>query len=290
MTQVSKNWWDKCVLRTYNDFHSHFMTARNKDKGKPLKSWARIYKNGDTLEFYFGDRTGLKFGELTPDNIFTFTESPHVIRRVAAVTFSSSLYKAVPFMWQRVGTARYRVNHTSTIPEDKDRGYMVWSFMRQDAPEYFQGMQFNMLTGECTNSRPDFNAVVNPDKRRVWLSALRKFKFGIKARTRIGAFDPLIQSQKNLPRSGKSVPDWSDPMWLGLLYTSIKDNDFPMELLNGIAAHAVHDRWYYHRGNIKAADILSAIDEVCNTHSIDLRKRFGVFDEVSNMQKENAMP
>ena len=290
MTLVTSNWWDKCVLRTYDDFHAHFMTARDKNKGKPLKSWARIYKNGSTLEFYFGDRSGLKFGELTPDNIFTFTETAHTVRQIAAVTFSSSLYKAVPFMWQRVGTARYRVNHTSTIPEDKDRGFVVWGYMRNGAPEYFQGIQFNMLTGECINQQPDFNATVNGDRRKVWLSALRKFKYGIKARTRIGAFDNLIQTQKNLPRSNQSVPDWSDPTWLELLYNSIKTNDFPMELLNGITAHAVHNRWYYHRGNIKAADILVSVDEVCNTHSIDLRKKFGVFDEVSNLQKENEVP
>lgn len=289
MTKQSVNWWDKCALRTYDDFHAHFMTARHKDKGKPLKSWARIYKNGSTLEFCFGDRNGLKFGELTPDNIFTFTESPHKVRATAAVTFSSSLYKAIPFMWQRVGVARYRINHTSTIPEDKERGYMVWSYMRSEAPEYFQGMQFNMLTGECINRRPDFNASVNHEKRKTWLSSLRRFKYGIKARTRIGAFDPIIQAQKNLPRNNNSVPDWSAPEWQDLLYTSIRDNQFPMELLNGFAAHAVHDRWYYHRGNIKPADVLSAIDDVCKTHSIDMRKRFGVFDEVSSLQKEDEM-
>jgi len=289
MTQVSTNWWDKAVLRTYDDFLAHFNTARNKDKGKPLKSWGRLYKNGDTIEFYFGDRNGLKYAELTRDNIFTFVASPHTIRKVAAVTFSSSLYRAIPIMWQRTGMARYRVSHTAAIPIDSNRQYMAWSYMRTDAPEYFEGIQFNMLTGECINRRPDFNATINTDKRKVWLSALRKFKYGMKARIRIGAFDPLIQSQKNLPRNNQSCPDWSDPTWQELLYNSIKNNDFPMELLNGITAHAVHDRWYYHRGNVKAADILTAMDEVCNTHSVDLRKRFGVFDEVSKVQEENEM-
>jgi hypothetical protein len=161
--------------------------------------------------------------------------------------------------------------------------------MRQDAPEYFQGMQFDMLTGECLNRRPDFNTTVDHGQRKVWLNSLRKFKYGVRARTRIGAFDPLIQTQKNLPRSNNSVPDWAAPEWQDLLYTSIRDNQFPMELLNGFAAHAVHDRWYYHRGNIKAADILAAVDDVCKTHSIDLRKRFGVFDEVSKLHKEDEV-
>jgi hypothetical protein len=290
MTQVTTNWWDKCVLRTYDDFNAHFNTARNKEKGKPLKSWARIYKTGDTLEFCFGDRNGLKFGELTPDNIFTFIATPHAARNTAAVTFSSSLYKAVPFMWQRTGMARYRVSHTSAIPEDTERGYMVWTYMRQDAPEYFEGMQFNMLTGECINKRADFNAVVNTANRKIWLSSLRKFKYGIKARARIGSFEKLIEAQKVLPRNNQSCPDWSNSDWQELLHNSIKNTEFPMELINGFVAHAVHDRWYYHRGNVKAADILTTVDEVCNTYSVELRRKFGVFDAVSEMRKENEVP
>lgn len=281
MTQVSTNWWDKAVLRTYDDFNAHFNTARNKDKGKPLKSWGRLYKNRDTIEFYFGDRNGLKYAELTPDNIFTFVASPHVIRNIAATSFASSLYRAIPIMWQRVGTGRYRVSHTSAIPIESERRYMAWTYMRSDAPEYFEGIQFNMLTGKCINRQPDFNATVNTSKRKVWLSALRKFKYGIKSRVRIGAFDPLIQAEKSKPRANQLCPDWTSPQWQDLLFNSIKDNTFPMELLNGFAAHTVNDRWHYHRGNIKATEIITAVDGVCNTLSIDLRKKFGVFDEES---------
>ena len=283
MTAVSTNWWDDCDLRTYANFHTFFMTAKNKDKGKPLKSWARIYKNGDTLEFYFGDHRGLKFGELTPDNVFTFTESPHTVRKMAAVTFSSSLYKAIPFMWQRIGIARYRVAHTSTIPSKTEYNHyhqqnlnsMEWGYMRTTAPEYFAGMKFNMLTGECLNRQPELSDNINTEKRKVWLAALRKFKYGVKARARVGALDALIEIAKQQPRN--SIPDWSDPEWTNLLYTSIKDNSHPTELLQGFVTQAMNTGWYQHRGNIKPASVLAVVDDVCNTHSVDLRKRFGVF-------------
>lgn len=151
--------------------------------------------------------------------------------------------------------------------------------MRTSAPEYFAGIQFNMLTGECINRQADLTSNVNTDTRKVWLKSLRKFKYGIKARLRIGAFDAIIESVKQLPKPQQQVPEWSDPRWINLLYESIRDNNHPMELLQGFSAHAVYDRWYYHRGNIKPADVLHVVDSICTTHSIDLRKRFGVFDE-----------
>jgi len=284
MTVATKDWWNKCELRTYEDYLKYFMTARTKDKGKPLRSWARIFLVGDTLEFRFAD---FKFGELTPDNIFTFVATPHAVRSNAAVTFASSLYKAIPIMWQRVGTARYRVCHTSQVPTSSSyneyyntqQTSMEWAYMRTSAPEYFAGIQFNMLTGECINRQADLTSNINTDTRKVWLNSLRKFKYGIKARLRIGAFDAIIETVKQLPKNQQQVPEWSDPRWIDLLYQSIRDNNHPMELLQGFSSHAVYDRWYYHRGNIKPADILAVVDSICTTHSIDLRKRFGVFDE-----------
>jgi len=168
MTVATKDWWNTCQLRTYDDFLKYYMTARTKDKGKPLRSWARIFLVGDTLEFRFGS---FKFGELTPDNIFTFVATPHAVRNNAAVTFASSLYKAIPIMWQRVGTARYRICHTSKVATSSSyneyyntqQTSMEWAYMRTSAPEYFAGIQFNMLTGECVNRQADLTSNINKD-------------------------------------------------------------------------------------------------------------------------------
>lgn len=293
--QHKQRWWDVSPLRDYNSILKFFNSCRNKTKGKPLASWGRVYEEGGKLLLYFGERpNGVQFAELTPDNILTFTIEPHLVRQVCAHTFSSSLYRAIPFMWQRVGTARYRIQHTSKIPSrDEKRGdftvpYMEWSYMSSKAPEYFKGMQFNMLTGECINRRPDLNASVNPSQRKVWLGALRKFKYGMKARARVGSLSPMIQAELGV-RNNRMTPDWSDPMWSELLYTSIKNTDYPMELLRGFVAHAVHNNWWLHKGSMESISVIDAVDEVCNTYSIDLRRRFGVFDEVSTMQEKNEV-
>jgi hypothetical protein len=284
MTKATNNWWDESTLRTYADFKAYFLTARNKDKGKPLNSWGRIHMDGDTIELYYGDKRGLKFAEITPDNVFTFLPSAHTARQITAVTFSQCLYRAVPFMWQRVGTGRYRVSHTSALPCHTEYNYyhqkqitgVDWGFMRTTAPEYFAGIKFDLLTGKCLNRQPDYNEQVNEDKRKVWLSSLKKFKYGLKARARIGVLDTYIEAERKVGRSGV-VPDWADPQWQDLLYTSIKDNTHPPELLQGLVSQAMNTNWYQHRGNIKAASVLSTADDVCKTYSIDLRKKFGVF-------------
>ncbi len=62
MTQPTAHWWNNCPLRTYADAFAHFSTAKSKPNGKPLRQWARVYINGSTLEFYYGDNKGVKFG------------------------------------------------------------------------------------------------------------------------------------------------------------------------------------------------------------------------------------
>ena len=293
MTQQTEYWWDKCPLRTYQDIEEFFSTAKNKAKGKPLRKWGRVYKEGDTFEFYYGDKTnGISYAKLTPDNIFTFTQPPHDIRAVCAVTFSSSLYGAVPFMWQRVGLGQYRVQHTSKLPTRQDNGrlFMDWAYMRSsNAPQYEQGLSFNMLTGECLNPPPNYRDQVNDSVKREWLRGLRKFKYAMKTRARIGAFDPIIQAEKTTASGQRSVPDWADPVWLNAMTDAIKTQTIPLELMRGFVCHALHNRWYYHRGAIKGTDVLVAVDEVCNTYSFDLRKQFGVFNAVSPMQEKNEV-
>ena len=297
MTQPTAHWWNNCPLRTYADAFAHFSTAKNKLNGKPLRQWARVYINGSTLEFYYGDNKGVKFGEWTPDNIFTFTSSPHELRNTCAVTFASSLYRAVPFMWQRVGTGRYRIQHTAKIPykEYRQTNYtderMDWIHMRTKAINYEKGLRFNMLTGECIDAPPEYSELVNDSARKEWLRGLRKFKYAMKVRGRIGAFDPIIQSIKSDSNAmaNRGVPDWSDKIWLYALSDAIKTGDISLEIMRGFASHALFDRYYYHRGSISTANILEVVDAVCKTYSFDLRKQFGVFNAVSPMQETNEV-
>ena len=56
------------------------------------------------------------------------------------------------------------------------------SEMMREAPAYFQGIKFNIITGECLNRRPDDKFVEKPAERKIWRQALAKFKRGIKSK------------------------------------------------------------------------------------------------------------
>jgi hypothetical protein len=283
-------WWDSAKLRSYQQVEHYYKSCRDPKKGKPLRSWGRIFKTeeGNFSICAMGYNESTEIGVLTPDDVFTFTLAPHVARNTCAVTLAQSLYKAIPFMWQRVGIAKYRVQHTSKIAcREEEIKWIDWAYMRKAAPEYFQGMQFNLKTGECTNSRPDVITRINADKRKEWLAALRKFKLTVKTMAKIGAFDAVVSKAKN-NRAYRNVPDWSSPDWLNLLYEGIRDTTCTEQLSLGIASQGVHA--HYWRKEVDPYTIaVSGLEYVCATYSMDLRKKFGVFNEVSELPIEDEV-
>lgn len=75
-------------------------------------------------------------------------------------------------------------------------------------------------------------------------------------------------------------------MWQDLLYTSIKDSECSTELLKGFIKSVSRGYW---RNSVTVNDITKEVDNLCKTYSIDLRKRFGVFNEVSDMQEAHEV-
>lgn len=283
-------WWDTAKLRSYQQVAEYYKTCRSPAKGKPLRSWGRIFKTEDgNFSFHvMGYNETTEIGVLTPDDVFTFTLAPHVARNTCAVTLAQSLYKAIPCMWQRVGIAKYRVQHTSKIPTREDN-WIDWGYMRKAAPEYFQGMQFNLKTGECINLKPDVITKINDVKRKEWLTSLRKFKITVKAMAKVGAFDKVVKDAHSSKTYRGQVPEWSDPRWLNLLYESIRDNTCPLQLTLGIAAQGIHTNYWRSNDMSVYQIILSGLEYTCTTYSMDLRKKFGVFNEVSELPTENEM-
>ena len=84
---------------SYNDVAEWFTRCRNPDKGRPVMSWARIFKVGDTYELRHGST---RVGVFSPDNKFTFTLSTQEARN-SSVTLSQALQRTIPFSWHRQG-------------------------------------------------------------------------------------------------------------------------------------------------------------------------------------------
>lgn len=69
------------------------------------------------------------------------------------------------------------------------------------------------------------------------------------------------------------APDWKHAKWLDLLHISIRDTQFPIELLKGFTKTA--EVTFFAEGLQPNPDkVLDAVDYVCKNWSKELRKRF----------------
>jgi hypothetical protein len=115
-------------------------------------------------------------------------------------------------------------------------------------------------------------------KRREWLRALRRFKYGIRVRAKLGVLSNLCE-EVAAQRRGKQqwdAPQWEHDRWVTLLYTCIRDNEFPTELLVGFIKTAEVTFMSPHK-TPTVAGTLDAVNQVCTAQSKQLRTKFGVF-------------
>lgn len=283
----SSDFYMNCALRTYDDAARHFDKARSKIKGRPLKSWARLTQDGNDYVVSCDGTPILKF---TPDNKLVLLVDGRVGSKYS-VTLSQSLHRAVPLMWMRAGTGRYRVKHlklidklaNDTAPKDtafrwNDPNWMSAYRQMKIAPELFLGMTFDLTTGECINARKDIKDSVIPDKRTAWLRKLRKFKRNVNLRSRMGVIDSLImQIIEERKSSPAKMPDWTSEPWLDALYNAIRDEECPTELLRGFVATVPYAPWRHTA--LTSEVVVKIIDDILKGLSIELRRKFGVFDE-----------
>lgn len=276
--QFFSHYLHQASIKSYDDAKALFRRAKNKDNGKPIRSWMRLFKEGDNFVL---KHDGVPVLTITPDNIATFPLTVNQGKSISN-TLSSSLYRVVPFMWSRLGKNRYGIAHTKKLDEFINKSNTRWywaTYMRTDAPELFKGLQFNLLTGECLNPQPKPNGAVNGDAKIEWLRALRSFKRGVQTRAKIGVLDSLCQQvveERNKARDTWQQPDWTHERWTELLYTCVRDNVYPTDLLKGFVMSSKVSYWRHESPTAKST--LQAMDSVLDDMSIELRRRFGVFD------------
>lgn len=119
---------------------------------------------------------------------------------------------------------------------------------------------------------------VDDEKRREWLRALRRFKYGIKVRAKLGVLKTICE-QVAAERKGKQqwdAPQWEHERWVTFLYTCIKNNEFPPELLTGFVKTA-EVTFLNPRKQPTVEGTIDAVNIVCKQQSKRLRQKFGVF-------------
>jgi hypothetical protein len=269
---------------SYEQVAEWYTKARNPEAGRPVQSWARMFKVGDNYELRFGTSV---VGVFTPDNKFTFKMTAQEARR-NSITLSQALQRAIPFIWVRKSTGRYVVKPTPQYEDykkAKNEPYAWQYFQKVEGYELFDGLQFDLNTYEPVNAKPSLkDAEVDQENKLLWLRQLRKFKSAIKVRARMGVLESLIQ-QVDKERVGVSrydweQPDWNSDAWQDMLYTSLRDSECPTDLLKGIIKSV--SRGYYQQ-SITVKEVVAEADRLCNTYSLDLRRKFGVFKEAKEI-------
>lgn len=275
-----------CASITYQDVAKFFGRARNPEKGKPLMSWARVYKEGENYEVRMGNH---RIGVFTPDNKFTFTMTNQSARN-CSVTLSQALQRALPFAWKRVATGRYEV--TPIADYDQATHSYLWNYLKaKEWYEVYDGLSFDLTTNQPINPRPKITQlVVNQENKLEWLRKLRKFKQAVRIRARMGVLEALMQQvekeRQGINKYEWQAPDWSSDSWLDLLYGAVKNEECSTDMLKAFIKTASIGYW---RNMVTIHDVLKAVDTVFANYSVNLRQRFGVFDEVSDMQTKDEV-
>lgn len=116
------------------------------------------------------------------------------------------------------------------------------------------------------------------NNRREWLRALRRFKYGIRVRAKLGVLNVFCErvAEERNGRQMWDAPDWSHLRWVTLLYTCIKENEFPPELLIAFAKTA-EVTFLNPNKQPTVGGMVVAVNEVCRGQSKALRQMFGVF-------------
>jgi hypothetical protein len=268
---------------TYEDVVAFFGRARNPEKGKPLMSWARIKKVGDTYEVH---GCGVRICVITPDNKLTFTMTANHAR-AASITLSQALHRALPFYWERKATGRYELIPMAEYHAWKKRNpdSYYWRYIAglkdsDQGVEVFDGLEYDLTTNKFTNARPKLkNATVNQANKLEWLRKLRKLKAAVKVRARVGVLESLMrqveEERKGINKYQWEQPDWSSDTWQDLLYTAVKTEDCSTDLLKAFIKTASVGYW---SKSVNINDVINAVDSVFRTYSLDLRRKFGVFE------------
>lgn len=240
--------------------------CRKPDDGKALSSWCKIRRTIDGITFFevpHSSASEIQIGYLTPDNIFTFTLNNRRAHSVSP-SLSKGLHKITPFSWYREGNHFYEVRHTKS----------------QQGSNLFDGLKFNIVTGEVIN--PKVIDVKNTVRaaRLEWLRSVRQYKQGIKVRAKLGVLDTVatevVQERSSQNRFNWKQPDWFSDHWIDTFSNALKTQDFSLDMLKAFAQTA--DVSYWNR-RVTGQDVVETVDKLIKDLSIHLRIRFGVFGD-----------
>lgn len=260
---------------SYDQCARFFAKARDKSKGKPVNSWTRMFYDKVTGSYNFHIYNNLLAFHVTPENKLVFDLSVSKVNAFAQ-TLVGYMHRITPFRLERIGHGRYSV--------------LVFGDYRApqntNPPEYFEGIMFDLDTLNCVNRMQDQTKEVDPERRREWLRAMKRYRMGLQLRAKIGALDAYIVRVKAEAKTATSYdwkhPDWNETQWIAQLADSMKRDDYSYEslspLIQSVPTSLFRGAFFYNIDNITPQTIVDMFNYLVKSYSIQLRRAFGVFD------------
>jgi len=253
-------WWKQNKYNNYSDLVALWKTCRSKEKGKPLNTGHRLLLVGDKFTITYN---GYPIAHITPDNIVELVSD----------RLSVALYKTLPIIVMRYATGKYRVDHASRVKtQSYNSNWLDFNEFKSEAhPQYFDGIKFNLLTGECVNRLPDLKHRVIPEVSLQWKRDIGAWQKGWKVRQRMGvtpAYERDILALGHGP-SVTSLLNKAHDERLMEVVRFIKAQDFSIDAF-------IYVRHYGAMYN-PSLDIEAGLKVLFGKYRDDLRKIYGGF-------------
>lgn len=252
-------------LKSYVDCMEKWKFVRSKEKGKPISSAIRMFKNPDG-SFELKQWSAYPLATIYPDNTIElkFTGSP-----------PNQMHETVPIYENRVSKGIYRVDHHINVPRGT-YGYPDHVYMTKTAPEYFPGIKFNLITGECMNRQLDHKERLDFVQNKSWKSDLGKTRKNIVARAKLGAFDSIIAGYSGNNRRALWVPKMKHDEFLKQFAVSMKGDDYPPEFIEEFVRMMVYRNRYKNDVSI-AQRVEYTLTSLVESNRIVLKQLYGVY-------------
>jgi len=276
-------------IKSYADAARIYSNVRFPENGKPLKRWCRMFKEGDdyVVKLVGWHGKSPEYFRVSPGDIVTFTLPVDEVR-LYAHTIVNSTQRVIPVVLCRYKKGIYRLGSTQEFAIKTKEGvtppYMWsgsgWKWLQREAPQYFNGMQFNIATGKCLNPQPDASTEVIPEQRKIWLRELKRYKRGLKTRIKVGALQGYVDKEvaeraQQPPHRRKSVnANWSSDLWIGKLVSCMQNEEYPAEILKRLV---MSYEWRWGQGAFTQEELMWHVDRIFTTNSERLRREYGVF-------------
>lgn len=282
-------------LTSYADMEAYFKRVKTPSKGRPLKPGVRLYKEGKNfvIKMYSWSAGGeVPLFKVAPNSDVTFLLPLEDVARNSN-SLVMLVRRIVPIHLCRYKKGVYRVAAEKTMSVVHSYGWthLDWRYMRYGAPQYFKGIKFNLLTGECLNAQPDLTTTELPEPRKKWRSDLRRYKRGLHARVKVGALRGYIEEENAAQAAAGSrwayrntiKPKWDSEELAARLVRCMKANKYPADILQAFVRHAASHWWT--SSAIDDAQMLKFVEQVFRTNSVILRRRYGVFGKTLHLKK-----